>query len=467
MSEHQFLAFPQDFIWGAATSAYQIEGACGEGGRGASIWDTFAAQRGKIRGGDRGDMACDHYHRYPEDVELMSQLGLKAYRFSLAWPRVLPTGTGAVNQAGLDFYSRLVDALLAKNITPMPTLFHWDLPQALQDKGGWTNRETAKHFAEYARIVGERLGDRVSYWITHNEPWVAAFVGHLYGEHAPGLHSPFAAVAALHHLLLSHGYAVEALRSVARQPINIGITLNLTPVYPARSGSWDERAARFSDAFLNRMALDPVLKGAYPAFLPNWIWRWLSRNVIRPDDLKTISVPLDFLGINYYHRTVMRYMPLIQSVPVFPKESEYTEMRWEIYPTGLYDLLLRLQKDYAPPAILITENGAAFADEIDEGKIHDTKRILYLRDHLVQLHRAIEAGVPVRGYFIWSLLDNFEWAHGYSKRFGLVYVDFQTQRRVIKDSGLWYAQVIREHGVRTDTLEFWNRADAKGAKMPT
>ncbi len=448
MSDHQLLAFAQDFMWGAATSAYQIEGAWNEDGRGPSIWDTFCRQRGRIREGDSGDMACDHYHRWPEDIELMSALGMQAYRFSIAWSRIMPSGTGSINVAGLDFYERLIEALLAKGIRPMPTLFHWDLPQPLQDKGGWPKRDTARYFADYARIVGERLSDRVQYWITHNEPWVAAFVGHLFGEHAPGQRNPFAALAALHHLLLSHGYAVEALRSVARQPLKLGITLNLTPTYPASAQAKDLRAARFSDNFLNRLALDPVLKGYYPTdFASSRWWRWLSRGVNQADDLKIISTPLDFLGINYYHRTVLRYAPIIQSVPVQPKESEYSEMMWEIYPLGLYDLLMRLHAEYSPPQLLITENGVAVLDSLDpDGRVRDVRRIKYLRDHLVQVHRAITAGVPVRGYLVWSLLDNFEWAHGYSKRFGLVYVDFKTQRRTIKDSGWWYARVIRDNG---------------------
>ena len=447
MTENTLLRFPEHFMWGAATSAYQIEGACDEGGRGTSIWDTFSQLPHRIRTGETGDVACDSYHRYIEDVELMNQMGLQAYRFSIAWPRVVPEGNGPLNQAGLDYYSRLVDALLAKNIKPLPTLFHWDLPQALQDKGGWTKRDTAKYFADYARMVVARLSDRVDYWITHNEPWVAAFVGHLYGEHAPGMHNPFAAVAAMHHLLLSHGLAVSAMRAAARQPLQIGPALNLSPVYPAKPGGWDERAARFSDAFLNRIALDPLLKGEYPSFLPGWIWRWLSGKVIQAGDLQTIAAPIDFLGVNYYRRTVMRYAPLVQSVPVFPKDYAYTDLGWEIYAPGLYDLLLRLQRDYAVPNIFISENGATMTDELSDGHIHDTRRIEYLRDHLVQTHRAIQAGVPVRGYLVWSLLDNFEWAYGYSMRFGLVYVDFKTQQRIIKDSGLWYAEVIQQNGV--------------------
>ncbi len=448
MSEPSFLSFPKDFVWGAGGSAYQIEGAASEAGRGPSVWDVFAHQRSHTHNGDTGDVACDHYHRWTDDIRLMKTLGLKAYRFSVAWPRILPEGRGAVNPAGLDFYERLVDGLLAAGIEPLLTLYHWDLPQPLQEQGGWPKRDTAQYFADYARVVAERLGSRVGTWITQNEPWVHAMVGHLYGQYAPGKHNPFAALAALHHLLLSHGYAVQAIRSAAGRPVKIGIALNLTPVYPASAGSWDQRAVRFSDNFLDRLTLDPVLKGQYPPdFARSRIFRWLTRGVIQPDDLKTISVPTDFLGINYYYRTVMRYMPLVQSVPVFPKQSEYTEM-WEIYPSGLYDLLMRLQRDYAPAEIVITENGASMPDTLDpDGHVHDTRRIRYLRDHLIQLHRALSEGVPLRGYVVWSLLDNFEWALGYAKRFGLVYVDYKTQERIVKDSGLWYAQVMRQAGV--------------------
>jgi beta-glucosidase len=448
MAEQTLLSFPKDFIWGAATSAYQVEGACDEGGRGPSIWDAFAHQGKHIRAGESGDVACDQYHRWTDDIELMKSIGLKAYRFSIAWPRILPQGQGAVNNDGLDYYERLVDGLLAAGIEPLPTLYHWDLPLALQKSGGWPKRDTAHRFVEYAALVVERLGDRVPEWATLNEPWVQAMVGHLYGEHAPGKHNPFAALAALHHLMLAHGLAVPAIRSAARRPIRVGIAVNLTPVYPAQPGGWDERAARFSDNFLNRLTLDPLLKGIYPPdFTASFIWRWLTRGLIQPDDMKTIAAPIDFLGVNYYYRTVMRYMPLIQSVPVFPKTSEYTEM-WEIYPEGLYDLLTRINRDYTPPPIIITENGAAVPDVLaPDGHVHDTRRIRYLRDHLIQLQRATAAGVPVRGYIVWSLLDNFEWALGYAKRFGIVHVDFKTQARIVKDSGLWYAQVIRQNGV--------------------
>ncbi|MBI5879235.1 MAG: beta-glucosidase [Chloroflexi bacterium] len=448
MTEPQLLSFPRDFVWGAGSSAYQIEGAAREDGRAPSVWDTFARRRGRVRNGETGDAACDHYHRWADDIQVMKRLGLKAYRFSVAWPRILPQGRGAVNAAGLDFYERLVDGLLAAGIEPLLTLYHWDLPQPLQDAGGWPKRDTARYFADYATVVAARLGDRVETWITQNEPWVHALVGHLYGEHAPGRRNPFAALAALHHLLLSHGYAVPAIRSAVRRPVKVGIALNLTPVYPASPGGRDRKAMRFSDNFLNRLALEPVLKGQYPGdFTGSRIWRWLTRGVIQPDDLKTIGVPIDFLGINYYYRTVMRYAPIVQSVPVFPKENEYTEM-WEIYPTGLYDLLMRVRRDYPPVDIVITENGAAVPDRLEpDGRVHDTRRIRYLRDHVVQLHRAMSDGVPVRGYVVWSLMDNFEWALGYAKRFGLVYVDYATQARILKDSALWYAQVMWQGGV--------------------
>jgi len=444
MAQQTILAFPKDFMWGAATSAYQVEGACAEDGRGPSIWDEFK----RIRTGESGAVACDTYHRWSADIQLMQSLGLKAYRFSIAWPRVQPQGRGEVNPAGLDYYERLVDGLLAAGIQPLPTLYHWDLPVPLERAGGWPSRDTAQRFVEYAQLVVERFGDRVADWTTLNEPWVHAMVGHLYGEHAPGRRNPVAALAAMHHLLLAHGLAVPAIRAVARRPIRVGIALNLTPVYPAQPGGWDDTAARFSDNFLNRLSLDPVFKGQYPPdFTGSWIFRWLTRGLIQPDDLRTISTPIDFLGINYYYRTVMRYMPLVQSIPVFPKTSEYTEM-WEIYPAGLYDLLTRVKLDYAPPPIIITENGAAMPDKLDAGgHVHDTRRIAYVREHLIQLQRAITDGVKVEGYCVWSLLDNFEWALGYAKRFGIVYVDFKTQARIPKDSAHWYAQVIQQNGV--------------------
>lgn len=444
MTQQNILTFPNEFIWGAATSAYQVEGAVTEDGRGPSVWDEFK----RVHAHESGAVAVDEYHRWPDDIRLMQSLGLKAYRFSIAWPRVQPQGSGAVNAAGLDYYERLVDGLLAAGIRPLPTLYHWDLPAPLERAGGWPKRETAQRFVDYAQIVAKRLGDRVGDWTTLNEPWVHAMVGHLYGEHAPGRRNLIAALAALHHLLLAHGLAVPAIRAAAGRPIRVGIALNLTPLYPAHPGGRDESSARFSDNFLNRLSLDPVLKGRYPPdFTGSWIFRWLTRGLIQNGDLKTIAAPLDFLGVNYYFRTVMRYMPVIRSVPVFPKTSEYTEM-WEIYPEGLYDLLTRLKRDYAPPPIIITENGAAFPDTLEaDGQVHDPRRIDYVRDHLLALRRAITEGVEVEGYCVWSLLDNFEWAQGYSKRFGLVYVDFKTQARIPKDSAQWYAQVIKQNGV--------------------
>ena len=451
----EILKFPDGFTWGAATSAYQIEGAFDEDGKGPSIWDAFCRRPGHVHAGESGDLAADHYHRWPQDIELMKRIGLKAYRFSIAWTRILPEGRGAVNPAGLDFYDRLIDALLAAGITPYPTLFHYDLPQTLQDQGGWTNRETAKYFAEYAHIVGERLGDRAGHWLTHNEPWVTAILGYLTGEHAPGSRNPFSAVAAVHNVLLSHGLALQALRASVRAPAQIGIALNLSPAYPATPR--DGRAVRFTDGFINRIILDPLLKGRYPEDFSRALWwRFLewganrrSSSRPRPEDLKLISAPLDFVGVNYYTRAVVRYVPIAQSVPVRPPGSEYSEM-WEIYPPGIYDLLVRLKNEYNHPNWVVSENGVPVPDKLEEGRVHDDRRIAYLRDHIAQVHRALAAGVPVTGYFVWSLLDNFEWAYGYTKRFGLVYVDFKSEERTLKDSALWYAQVIKDNQLQLE-----------------
>jgi beta-glucosidase len=453
MSDSAFLRFPEDFIWGVATSAYQIEGAWNEDGRGVSIWDTFCRTPGKTYDGENGDVAADHYHRWPEDVRLMKELGLKAYRFSTAWPRILPNGAGPVNAPGLDFYDRLVDALLAGGIAPFVTLYHWDLPQALQDRGGWTNRDTAHHFAEYARLVGERLGDRVTHWITHNEPFVAAVAGHFTGEHAPGQQDPAATFGAAHHLLLSHGLAVEALRAAARRPLKIGLTLNLSPVHPATDSEADRQAAVRHDAVLNRLFLDPVLRARYPVeALP--LLSPLISALAQPGDMERISIPLDFLGVNYYSRTVIRNdpaFPVIETSQVHPQGNEYSGM-WEIYPPGMHELLTRIWNEYRPAMdLLVTENGICVPDGLDlDGRVRDERRIRYLRDHLAQVHRAIADGAPVKGYFVWSLMDNFEWAYGYQMRFGLAYVDFKTLARTVKDSGRWYAGVIRDNGVRTD-----------------
>jgi beta-glucosidase len=432
--------FPSDFVWGAATAAYQVEGATDEAGRGESIWDRFCATPGNVRNGASGAVACDFYHRYQSDVSLMRELGLDAFRFSIAWPRILPEGRGRVNQAGLDFYDRLVDELLEHDIRPFPTLYHWDLPQVLEDAGGWPERDTAEAFAEYVGVVSARLGDRVSHWITHNEPWVAAWLGYGSGEHAPGRRSPADALAAAHHLLLSHGWAVDVLRTAS--PAEVGITLVLVPAYPAGDTDGDLQAARHVDGFINRWFLDPLFLSRYPSdvlehFAP-------AGSAVADGDLAAIATPLDFVGLNYYSRQVVRENPEGgRPIVVHDPERRYTDMQWEIFPDGLFDALVRVNDEYDPPPIYITENGAAFSDDREhDGTVHDPERQAYIADHLAALSRAIQAGVPVRGYFLWSLLDNFEWAHGYSKRFGIVFVDYPTLERIPKASYHWYREFI-------------------------
>ncbi len=432
-------SFPSDFVWGAATASYQIEGAAHEDGRGESVWDRFCATPGKVRGGDTGDVACDFYHRYTEDVRLMKELGLDAFRFSIAWPRVLPDGRGAVNAAGLDFYDRLVDELLANEIEPFATLFHWDTPQALEDEGGWRARSTAEAYLEYAEAVVGRLGDRVRHWITHNEPWVYAWVANAWGLHAPGRTSEVDAVAVAHHLLLAHGWAVEAIRGLSPQA-RVGITLNLAHIYPATDTPEDEAAAYRRDGEDNRWFLDPIFRGSYPADL-------LDRNElvaphVRDGDLEAISAPLDFLGVNNYSRFIVAAGADGPQVVGNP-DAEHTDMGWEVYPDGLHDVLMRVTREYEPPAIYITENGAAFPDvRVHDGHVHDLERTAYLESYIAAVGRAIAGDAPVKGYFVWSLLDNFEWAFGYSKRFGIVYIDFPTLERVPKDSFYWYRDLI-------------------------
>ncbi len=429
--------FPDGFLFGTATASYQIEGAVDEDGRGRSIWDTFSHMPGKIMNGDTGDVACDHYHRFREDVGLMRELNLNAYRFSIAWPRVIPDGVGAVNQKGLDFYDALVDELLKNEIRPFVTLFHWDLPQALQDRGGFANREIVEAFRDYAAVVREALGDRVKDWITLNEPSVYSFMGHVLGVHAPGLNDPIAAAAVAHHLLLAHGAAVDVLREDPEA--SVGTTLNLTAVQPATDSAEDEEGARYADALYNRVFLDPVFGRGYPVEM---------RDVFpavpeEPGDQEAIARPLDFLGINYYTRLLARGAPNspLKFIPV-SGPGPVTEMGWEVYPEGLEQVLRRVWNDYRPGKIFVTENGAAFADPVpQDGRVHDPERVSYLKSHLEAVLDAIDAGVEVGGYFCWSLLDNFEWSFGYSKRFGLIYVDYPTQRRFIKDSGKFYSAV--------------------------
>ena len=446
------IVFPEGFIWGCAASAYQTEGAWNEDGKGPSIWDTFSHIPGKVANNDNGDTAIDHYHRYADDVALLGLLNLRAYRFSTAWTRILPEGRGRVNPAGLDFYDRLVDALLARKITPYVCLYHCDLPQALQDKGGWLNRATTQAFAEYAAVVTERLSDRVQMWLPHNEPFVTAFVGHGTGWQAPGQKSFVAAMRALHHVLLSHGLAAQAIRAAAKGPVKVGAALNLSPTYPISDNPTDVRAARRIDAFLNRSTLDPLLKGTTP-FQENTVLSWLIGRVIKPGDLEKIR-QLDFLGINYYSRSVVKHawrMPVPAEIVAKVPGSEYSEM-WEIYPEGLHQLLTRIWRDYGPSCdLLITENGVPVPDTVaPDGGIHDERRVRYLREHLVQIRRAMDEGVPVKGYFVWSAFDNFEWEHGFGPRFGLVHVDYTSLKRTVKDSGTWFAGVIQANGFDTE-----------------
>jgi beta-glucosidase len=438
--------FPTDFVWGAATASYQIEGAALEDGRGECIWTRFSHTDGKVKHGHTGDVACDHYHRYADDVALMKQLGLRAYRFSISWPRLLPEGTGAPNQAGIDFYSRLIDKLLEAGITPFATLYHWDLPQRLEDRGGWTSADMPEWFAEYAALAAKHYGDRLQHWITLNEPWCTAFLGYYLGIHAPGIRDERAAFRAAHHTHLAHGRAIQVLREILPQA-QLGITLNLAPVQPLTESPLDQQAAQIFDGLQNRWFLDPVFKGQYPADIVAFL---TERGILDGLDLEAVHLaaqPLDFLGINYYTRQITRHDPNSAQgfATVVPENAPVTDMNWEIYPQGLRDLLLRVHRDYAPPAIYITENGAAFPEpECVEGDLlDDPQRVAYLQSHFAAAAEALAQGVPLKGYFVWSLLDNFEWAEGYTKRFGIVHVDFNTQRRTLKRSALYLQQVIQ------------------------
>ncbi|HEY7062203.1 MAG TPA: GH1 family beta-glucosidase [Chloroflexota bacterium] len=443
---------PEGFVWGAATAAYQIEGAAREDGRGESIWDRFSHTPGKTANGDTGDVACDHYHRWAQDVQLMRDLGLRAYRFSVAWPRVLPAGRGAINEAGLAFYERLVDALLAAGITPWITLYHWDLPQPLEDAGGWPNRSTAAAFTAYADGVTRRLGDRVRHWITLNEPWCSAVLGYYTGDHAPGRTDQCAALAATHTLLLAHGEAVAVIR--ANSPgARVGITLNLTPTYAADPSPGASDAARRYDGHFNRWFLDPLYVRGYPEDMLAVYGDAAPR--AGASDFATIAAPTDFLGVNYYTSAFIRDAPASPPLRVAHArlpDGEYTAMDWLVYPRGLADLLDRLARDYPVGRLYITENGAAYADPPPVGgRVADAHRTRYLHQHLAVAAEAARR-VPLNGYFLWSLMDNFEWGHGYTKRFGITYVDYATQRRIVKDSGHWYRQVIAQNRVVPTSL---------------
>ncbi|MEV4168296.1 GH1 family beta-glucosidase [Nonomuraea sp. NPDC049709] len=450
------LRFPTGFAFGAATSAYQIEGAVAEDGRGTSIWDTFTKTPGRVLNGHHGDVAMDHYHRFKEDVAIMADLGLTAYRFSVSWPRIQPTGSGAVNQKGLDFYRRLTDELLRHGIDPWLTLYHWDLPQALEDQGGWPNRDTAYRFAEYASAVHEALKDHVHTFSTVNEPWCAAFLGYASGEHAPGRREPQNAIRGAHHLNLAHGLAVQAMG--ARR---VGGCVNLYAVTPATDSEADLDAARRIDGLQNRFFLDALLTGQYPQDVLDDLG--MDPEVIQPGDMKTIGSPIDVLLVNYYSRFTVSGAPGGRaSAAAAPTDSAspwvgsehvsfvnggrpVTAMGWEIDEGGLVEILTRVARDYPPIPMVVSENGAAFDDVLVDGRIHDRERQAYVEAHLGACKEAIEAGVPLEGYFAWSLMDNFEWAWGYGKRFGLVHVDFETQERLLKDSALWYSEIIRQN----------------------
>ena len=458
------ISFPPGFLWGAATASYQIEGAASEDGRSPSIWDTFARVPGAVANGDHGDVACDHYHRMPEDVALMAELGLTSYRFSVAWPRIRPGG-GEVDPRGVAFYDRLVDELLGHGIDPWLTLYHWDLPQALEDAGGWTNRDTAYRFVDLATSVYDALGDRVPVWTTLNEPWCSAFLGYTAGVHAPGREEGAAGLVAAHHLLLGHGLVLDALKG--KDDVRWGISLNCTVADPVSDEPVHVEAARRIDGLHNRFFLDAVLRGEYPADVLRdtahlgWDDRgW--QHVIRDGDLDLIGAPIDALGVNYYHgdavsgvtlartdhhgsplRRGSSPFPTAEYVAVVPRGLPRTAMGWEVQPDGLRRLLVRIHEDYAPPPMYVTETGAAYADRVVDGRVDDPERLAFLDSYLRAVHDAMAEGVQMGGVFVWSFLDNFEWAYGYDKRFGIVYVDYDTQRRTPKSSALWYAQVAR------------------------
>ncbi|WP_236240823.1 glycoside hydrolase family 1 protein [Streptomyces sp. CC228A] len=458
--------FPPGFLWGAATAAYQIEGAAREDGRTPSIWDTFSHTPGKVFEGHTGDVAVDHYHRFREDVRLMKELGLTAYRFSVSWPRVQPTGRGPAVQKGLDFYRALVDELLAAGIRPAVTLYHWDLPQELEDAGGWPHRATAERFAAYAGLVGDALGDRVDRWTTLNEPWCSAFLGYGSGVHAPGRTDPVAALRAAHHLNLGHGLAVQALRAALPARAEVGVSLNLHQVRPLTETAEDLDAARRIDAVGNRIWLGPMLGGAYPEDLAADTARLTDWSFVRPADAAAAHQALDFVGVNYYTPTLVSAVARdgvgsvmadgghgggghspwagAEDVVFHQPPGEQTAMGWSVDASGLYDLLMRMAREYPDLPLYVTENGAAYDDAVGpDGSVHDPERVAYLHGHLEAVHRAVESGADVRGYFLWSLLDNFEWAYGYAKRFGAVHVDYATQTRTPKASAHWYARLAR------------------------
>ncbi|TXC85873.1 beta-glucosidase [Metabacillus litoralis] len=438
------IEFPKDIRWGAATAAYQIEGAATKDGRGLSIWDTFSKTPGKVLNGDNGDIACDSYHRYEEDIELMKELGIDIYRFSVSWPRIFPTGTGEVNQSGLQYYHDFVDALLANGIEPMCTLYHWDLPQALQDKGGWENRETVDAFAEYSDLMFKEFDGKIKKWITINEPWCVSFLSNFIGIHAPGYQNLQLATTISHHLLLAHGKAVTKFRESGLTG-EIGYAPNLEWNEPYSNKQEDIDACNRGMGWFIEWFFDPVFKGSYPQFMLDWFEKKGVTLSIQDGDMAFIHQPIDFVGINYYTGSVVRYK---ENHELFDNEKvdigyEKTDFDWNIYPEGFYKALSKLKDQYGQIPIYITENGACYNDGVENGRVKDQRRIDYLKQHLTSLSRAIDSGVNIKGYLTWSLLDNFEWAEGYDKRFGIIHVDFNTLERTKKDSYYWYKQTIK------------------------
>ena len=438
------LKFPEGFMFGTATCSYQIEGAVHEDGRGESIWDVFSHTPGKTLNGDTGDVACDHYHRWQEDIQLMKSLGFKTYRFSIAWPRILPEGRGRINQPGLDFYSRLVDGLLEAGITPLATLYHWDLPTALEN--AWLNRDVVDAFAEYTGVVARHLGDRVKNWFTINEPWCASHLSYTFGEHAPGMKDRSKGVLAAHHLLLAHGVGVKELR-IGVSDAQVGIVLNMSPIHNDPDSPVSEDKIRFMDGELIRWFADPIFGRGYPIdiledYVRMGVLESTEPDYIQPGDMELIAQETDLLGINYYTRQFVSANS--DGLHHENRDVPQTDMGWELYPQGLFEILERINREYHPKQLMVTENGASYADGPDEhGKVHDQRRIDYLQSHLQVVWQAIQAGIPVTGYLQWSLMDNFEWARGYSQRFGAIYVDYETQKRTIKDSAYWFADFIK------------------------
>jgi beta-glucosidase len=441
--------FPDGFVWGVATSSFQIEGAASADGKGPSIWDAFCRVPGAIADASNGDVACDHYRFWESDLDLIADLGVDAYRFSVSWPRVRPSGSGAWNERGLDFYEKLVDGLLERGIKPYLTLNHWDLPDALQQQGGWARRDTVHRFVEYARRISQRLGDRIASITTHNEPWVMASLGHETGIFAPGIKDRATATQVSHHLLLSHGLALQALRADGVRS-KLGIVLNLSPMHPASSAPEDLEKTKLEDGRLLRWYMDPLFTGTYPADVLEFLGE--DAPVVSAGDMNAISTPMDFLGINYYSRAVIS---AAGAWDVKQSGLDLTDMGWEIYPEGLTELLVRMDRDYKVPPLYVTENGGAFKDRYEDGRVHDAQRTDYIARHIAAVAEAINQGVHMAGYMVWSLMDNFEWASGYEKRFGIVHVDYETQARTLKDSALWYRDFLRQQKLaraRTGTL---------------